>query len=123
MPWTLFFNSVYDGDTGTDWVPQWVNLATTGTPIYTGRYKFITRQLVYFRIDIDANGGTSTSTQGSTAVTNFPLSFSNNGICFAVSGLTGTNAGMVYSGDNRIYVPSWSAVSVPLTVIGIAEVI
>jgi len=39
----------------------------------------------------------------------------------AVSGLLGTNAGMCDKSSNNIYVPSWSAVTVPLTVVGMVE--
>lgn len=122
MPWVLFFNFLYNGDSGSEWTPTFENLTTVGTPIYSGRYIKITSSLVYFRINIAPNGGSSTSTQGSTAVNNFPLPFGQNGICFAVSGLTGTNAGMVNAVDGKIYTPGWSAVSVGLTIIGIAEV-
>lgn len=121
MPWVLFFNGLYNGDIGTDFTPTFENLTTTGTPTFSGRYIKLTQQLVYFRIDITPNGGTSTSTAGSTKAS-FPIPFSNNGICFAVSGLAGSTAGMVNKADNKIYVPSWTAVSVGLTIIGIVEV-
>ncbi len=122
MPWVLFFNNMYNGDIGTSWIPEFANLTVTGTPTYEGRYVLLTKQLAYFRINIAPNGGNSTSTAGSTAITNFPLPFAQNGICFAVSGLVGTNAGMVNAPDRKIYTPNWSAVSVNLTIIGLVEV-
>lgn len=123
MPWVLFFNSVYNGDIGTSWMPSFSNLTVAGTaPTISGRYILLTKQLAYFRVDLTPNGGNTSATAGATTIDNFPLPFSQNGICFAVSGLAGTNAGMVNYSDRKIYVPSWSAVSVKLTIIGLVEV-
>jgi len=122
MPWALFFNFLFSGDIGTSWTPIFENLAVTGTPVYEGRYILLTSNLAFFRINVNPNGGNSTSTAGSTAINNFPLPFSQNGICFAVSGYTGSNAGMVDAATRKIFVPSWTSVSVGLTIIGLVEV-
>jgi hypothetical protein len=118
--WILFFNGLFEGDTGTAWTPTFVNLTQTGTPTIAGYYYRVTRRLVYFRIDITPATDTS-AVAGSTYIDNFPLTFSNNGICFAVTGNLGDGPGMVASATNRIYVPAWTTVTVPLTVIGICE--
>lgn len=121
VPWIMFFNSVFQGDYGTDWTPTFVSLTTVGTPTITGNYKLISRQLVFFRITVTPATST-TSTAGTTAVTNFPATFSNHGIVFAVANNSGTNSGMVNATDNKIYVPAWSAITTPVTIIGLAEV-
>lgn len=120
MPWILFFNQVFTGDAGEDWTPTFSSLTTTGTPTITGRYYKISQFLCFFKITITPATDT-TAVAGTTYVDNFPLTASGDGICFAVSGNLGTNSGMVTSSNNRIYVPGWTAVTVPLTVVGIVE--
>lgn len=120
VPWIMFFNSVFQGDYGTDWTPVFDSLTSVGTPTITGNYKLVSRQLVFFRITVTPSTST-TATSGTTAVTNFPMTFSNHGIVFAVANNSGTNSGMVNATDNKIYVPSWSAVTTPVTIIGLAE--
>lgn len=119
LPWILFFNSIFTGDTGTAWNPTFTSLTISGTPTVTGRY-YQLGVLVYFKVKI-VPATSTTSTAGTTYIDNFPLTMNGDGICFAVSGLLGTNSGMCDQASNRIYVPSWSAVTVPLTVIGIVE--
>ena len=122
MPWVLFFTNLFQGDTGTEWTPTFDNLTQVGgSATITGRYRYISRQLVYFSIRIVPATNT-TATAGATAVNNFPLTLASDGAVFAVSGLVGTGSGMVNASDNKIYVPAWAAVTVPVTVVGIAEV-
>ncbi len=120
LPWILFFNSVFSGDTGTDWIPTFTNLAVTGTPTIVGRLYRIGRSLAYFSVRIVPATDT-TSTAGTTYINNFPLVLSADGACLAVSGLLGSTAGMCDRQTNRIYVPAWTAVTVPVTVVGIVE--
>jgi hypothetical protein len=47
---------------------------------------------------------------------------SNDGICFAVSGGGGSVSGHAVAANNRIFVPAWTGVTVPVHVIGIVEV-
>jgi len=121
MPWLLFFNQTFEGDRGNSWTPTFTSLTITGTPTITGRYYRISQSLCYFNVTITPATDTS-ATAGTTYVDNFPLTATANGICFAVSGNLGTNAGMVVSSNNRIYVPSWTTVTVPLTVIGMVQI-
>lgn len=119
LPWILFFNQIFSGDTGTVWTPTFTNLTEVGTATITGRYYKI-GSLVYFSIVVTPSTSTS-ATAGTTYVNNFPLDVTIDGACFAVSGLVGGNVGMVEASTNRIYVPAWSAVTVPLTVVGLVE--
>lgn len=121
LSWILFFNSLYEGDTGEEWTPTAVSLGSVGTPTLTGRYYRIGRRLAYFRIVITPATST-TSTAATTYIDNFPLTMAGDGICFAVSGGTGTNSGHCVSANNRIFLPAWSAVTLPISIIGMAEV-
>ena len=120
MPWILFFNQMFTGDYGTSWTPTFTSLTEVGTPTITGRYYQLSQSLCYFNATITPATSTS-ATAGTTYINNFPLTASANGVCFAVSGNLGGNAGMVSVTDNGIYVPSWTTVTVPLTIIGIVE--
>ncbi len=120
LPWILYFNQLFIGDAGASWTPTFTSLAITGTPTITGRYYKLSQALCYFSVTITPATDT-TATAGTTYIDNFPLTASANGICFAVSGNLGTVSGMVVASNNRIYVPAWSAVTVPLTVVGMVE--
>lgn len=120
LAWILFFNKIFQGDSGTDWTPTFTSLTTVGTPTITGRIYKLSGALAFFRVHIVPSTST-TSVAGTTYIDNMPVTATANGICFAVSGLLGTNAGMYDSATNRVYVPAWSAVTVPLTIIGICE--
>lgn len=119
LPWILFFNGLFDGDLGTSWTPTFTNLTTTGAPTITGKY-FKIGSLVYFWVKIIPSTDTS-STAGTTYINNFPVVMKSDGINFAVSGLLGTNSGMCDQASNKIYVPMWTAITIPLTIIGLVE--
>lgn len=119
--WTIFFQNISDGDSGQEWSPTFQNLTVSGTPIITGRYYQISKYLCYFTTTIDPNGGNTSSTAGTTYIENFPIAFGGDGIVFAVSGNLGDGPGHVVAASNRIYVPAWTGVSIPLKIIGIAE--
>lgn len=119
LAWTLFFNQNYNGDAGNSWEPTFTNLTGSTTSV-TGRYYRISQYLVYFTINITPNGAT-TSTAGTTYIGDFPLTFNNDSLNTVVSGSGGGAIGMNRASDNRIYVPAWTSVAVPLTIIGIGE--
>ncbi len=121
IPWVLFFNNIFEGDTGEEWVPQFTDLTVSGTPTITGRYYRLSRRIVFFRVTITPATST-TSVAGTTYINNFPVSFSSDGICFAVTGGLGSPSGHVVASNNRIFVPTWTGVTVPVTVVGLAEV-
>lgn len=120
LPWTVFFSALFDGDAGTAWTPTFQSLTVSGAPTITGRYYRISQYLVLFRVTIVPDTNT-TSTAGTTYIDNFPLTFSADGVCFAVSGNLGATPGHIVASSNRIYTPGWSAVTVPVTVLGIGE--
>lgn len=119
LPWTLFFNQTFSGDAGEEWTPSFTGLSGSTTSI-TGRYYRLSQYLSYFVINVTPSGATS-STAGSTYVDNFPLNMTGDGFNVVVAGNTGGTAGMNTASTNRIYVPAWTSVSVPLTIIGIVE--
>lgn len=119
LPWTLFFNQNYNGDAGTAWSPTFTSLTGSTTSV-TGRYYRLSQYLVYFVINVTPSGAT-TSTAGTTYIGNFPLTFNGNGFNTVVSGAAGGAIGMNRASDNRIYVPAWTSVSVPLTIMGMGE--
>jgi hypothetical protein len=118
LPWILFFNSLFKGDTGTDWSPVFTSLTISGTPTITGKH-FRLGSFRYFWIRIVP--ATSTTAVAGTTYAALPFDVISDGICFAVSGLLGSNSGMVDASTNRCYVPAWTAVTVPLTVVGFVE--
>lgn len=119
LAYKLFFDNLWRGDRGTAWNPSFTNLTITGTPTITGRY-YQLGQICYFEVKIVPATNTS-CTAGTTYINNFPLSMGADGICGAVSGLLGTNLGACDQASGRIYPPSWVAVTIPLTIIGIVR--
>lgn len=121
LPWILFFNQVFTGDLGTAWTPTFLNLTTVGTPTITGTYYRIGQGLVYFSVRI-LPATSTTSVAGTTQITNFPLKFNADGACLAVAGGGGGgNPGQMLANTTIIDVPSWTAVTVPLTIVGFGE--
>jgi len=117
----LFFNGIFDGDPGKAWLPNFVNLAVVAPqPTITGRVYKLNAAISFFSLKIIPGTNTS-STAGTSYIDNFPLKMNADGICFAVTGQLGSNSGMCEQASNRIYLPAWSAVTVPLSVIGIVE--
>lgn len=121
LPWILFFDGIFKGDTGTAWTPQFTNLTVVGAaPTITGKYYRLTQTISYFSVNIIPGTNTS-AVAGTTFINNFPLTMSADGINFAVSGLLGTGSGMCDRASNNIYVPAWTTVTVPLSIIGLVE--
>lgn len=119
LPWTLFFNQTFEGDSGTAWSPNFVDLVGSLTNV-TGVYYKISQYLSYFSINVTPNGNTS-ATAGTTYVDNFPLTFNNDGFNTVVSGTGGGTIGMNVRSNNRIYVPGWTNISIPLVIMGLVE--
>lgn len=121
LSWLMFFNQISIGDTGTEWTPAFTSLAETGTATFSGIYYKISQRLTYFRSVVTPATDTS-STAGTTYINNFPLTINANGQCLASSGTAGSvTAGSVVASSNRIYVPGWSAITVPVTITGLIE--
>ena len=120
LNWLIFFDQLANGDAGTTWTPTFVGLTETGTATKTGKYYRISKTLVYYRIVITPATDTS-SVLGTTYCNNFPLNMLADGANVACSGFTAAVAGSTYS-DNRIYTATWTNITTPVTIIGIAEV-
>lgn len=121
LPWIMFFNALWQGDTGTDWTPTFVSMGSTGTPTYSGTVFRIGQRLCYFRITVTPATDTS-ATAGTTYCDNFPLTITTDGSCAAVSGSVGSaDSGICVASTNRIYVPGWTTITVPVTITGFIE--
>lgn len=118
LPWTLFFNQNFSGDAGTNWTPTFTNLS--GVAQITGRFYRLSQYLIYFTITVTPDSATS-ATAGSTYVGDLPFGINSDGFCASVSGAAGGSLGAVDADTGRIYVPSWSSVSSPVTILGICE--
>lgn len=119
IPWIQFFNQNYTGDKGTTWTPTFTSLGSTGTPTITGRYMKLVSGLCYFIVKIVPATDTS-SVGGTTFINNFPLNITNDGGINAVSGGTG-GVGQAVGGTTNIYTPTWTNVTVPVTITGLIE--
>lgn len=119
FPWAAFFNGVYEGDAGQKWDPVFTNLTESGGAAdITGVYGQINQNMVLFNILIEPAGSVS-ATAGSTYASGFPLQFTHDTFCIAVTGGLGGLPGHVVSSTNRIYIPALSSVTVPVSIIGV----
>jgi hypothetical protein len=119
LPWALFFNQTYGGDTGTEWTPEFIALSSTGTPTIVGRYYKLSSTLIYFRVTITPATDTS-AVLGNTYIQNFPFQLVADAACAAVVPPVSVFGACVAS-SNRIYVPTWTNISVPVTITGFVE--
>jgi len=121
LQWISFFNQTYTGDAGQSWLPTFTSLTTTvGSPTITGYYTQLSKYVCLFNIVVTpASGGTTSATAGTTYASNFPLTMNGDGVCWAVANNLGTSAGMCTQINSRVYVPTWTTVSNPVTVIGL----
>jgi len=120
LNWQIFFEQLANGDTGTTWTPTFVGLTETGTATKTGKYYRISKNLAYFRIVITPATDTS-AVNGTTYCNNFPLQMTSDSANVTCSGFTASVAGSTYS-DRRIYTATWTAITTPITIVGIVEV-
>lgn len=117
LPWLLFFDQVFAGDTGQSWVPIINGLGETGTPAITGTfYQF--GNLCYFSIVIIPATNTS-SVSGTTYCTNFPLTIVSDSPNFAVTNAPSSVSSMCDSSTNRIYFPTWTNITSQITISGL----
>lgn len=120
LNWLVFFDEVALGDLGTAWTPTFVGLTEVGTATKTGIYYRISQRLTFFRIVITPGTNTS-AVSGTTYCNNFPLNMISDGFSISCSGSTAGVAGSTYS-DRRIYTSTWTNITTPITIVGIAEV-
>ena len=116
LQWILFLSALYDGDTGTTFIPIPVGMGVSGVATYTGAY-YRSGQFIKFYIYI-VPGTSTTSTAGTTYFT-LPFDVKQDSVCFATGPVTAVQSiGTIASLDNRCYTPAWSAVTVPITIVG-----
>jgi len=120
LNWIIFFESLATGDLGSTWTPTFVGLTETGTATKTGKYYRISQRLAYFRIVITPATDTS-AVNGTTYCDNFPLQMISDGANVTCSGFTASVSGTTYS-DKRIYTATWTAITTPITIVGLVEV-
>lgn len=120
LNWLVFFDQVADGDAGTSWTPTFTGLTETGTATKTGVYYRLSKKLVLYRIVITPATDTS-ATLGTTYCNNFPLSMTAAGPVITCSSFTAAVSASTAS-DRRIYTATWSAITTPITIVGIVEV-
>lgn len=111
---------MFNGDAGNSWIPLFSGLTAVGVPEVTGNVYQLSQYVSFFRATITP-ATSITAVAGTTYIDNFPLTMNGNGVCFAVSGLLGGVAGMCDQKSNRIYIPGFTAVTVPLSIVGIVE--
>ncbi len=119
LTWQIFFDAIASGDAGTTFTPTFTGLTEVGTATKTGVYYRLSNKLVYFALTITPGTNTS-SVLGTTYCNNFPLTFKNNSSSMSISGFTASAAGVEQS-TNRIYTATWTNITNPITITGIAE--
>lgn len=121
LAWLSFFENSYIGDTGTSFTPTFTNLTEVGTATKTGYYYRLSRNLYYFAITITP--ATSVTATAGTTYCNFPLNITRDGANLAVTNGLGSAAGQNVASNDRIYIPALSAVTTPITIVGIVEAV
>ena len=96
--------------------PTFVSLIVTGSPIYSGQYTRIGR-IVYFKVTINANGGTTSSTGGTTYLSNLPYSSNGLAVCEA-SNSDAANYGTGLVSATFVSPPSWVATNRNVVITG-----
>lgn len=112
--WVEFFADLTRGDVGTTWTPVITGLTVTGNPTISGVY-YQNTGFTDWAVKIVPATDTS-STLGVTFIT-LPFSVSVDTVCFAVTDLTAA-AGVVNASAKLAYLPSWSAITAPVTITG-----
>lgn len=122
MSWVLFFNSLFIDDVGASFTPTFTGLTESGgAATKSGYFYKVLRRIVMFRVGITPVTSTS-SVSGTTYIDGLPFIPIADGFCVVVSGNTSAAIGVVKSGTNRVYLPAWTTVTTPITVIGFCEV-
>ena len=119
LPWLVWGDQVSDGDAGTEWTPTFTGLTESGTATKTGVYYRLSKKLVYYRIVITPGTNTS-AVNGTTYCNNFPLVMKANGANVSIVDYTAAVSGSTAS-NNRINVATWTTVTTPVTIVGIAD--
>lgn len=123
LPWLTFFENLYIGDVGTSWTPTYVNLTEVGgSATKTGKYYRISQNLYFIVITLTPATSVS-ATAGSTYMDNFPLTLNGDSPNFGVVGTSGVAGGVNVASNNRIYLPTISAATGKVTIVGLVEAV
>lgn len=116
--WSLFFKYLWNGDQGQDYTPTATSL--TGTATITGRYYRLSKGLYYLRIRVVP--ATDTSSVAGTTYASFPMTVPAFGNLGVINETTNQSIGTaVITSNGRIYLPTWTTVTAPITISGIIE--
>lgn len=116
LAYILFFNELFSGDQGTPWSPTITGLTISGTPVITGTY-YQAGALTFFSILI-VPATSTTSVSGTTYCNNFPLTLVSDTSNTAVTNAPSASLGMNDSSTQRLYFPSWTAITSQITISG-----
>jgi hypothetical protein len=119
MPWQLYNNQQSIGDTGTDFAARIAGLTNSGDYVLSGRVYRISQALKKVRMKIDPTGTTS-SVLGTTYIFGFPFEISSDDVCFVAIPPT-AGLGTCVAASNRIYLPAWADIPVPVTITAFLE--
>lgn len=114
LQWILFFQGIFNGDSGTTWTPQPVGLGTVGTPTISGIY-YKNAGFIDFYITISP--GTNTSSVAGTTYIPLPFDVALDSTCFAVTG-TQSVPGAINAAQDRVYPPTWTNLTSIITIHG-----
>ena len=112
--WVEFFANLTRGDVGTSWTPVITGLTSTGTPTISGVY-YQNAGFTDWAVKIVPATDTS-STLGVTFIT-LPFSVTTDQPCFATYG-TVVAGGIVNAAAKQAYLPTWAAITTPVTITG-----
>jgi hypothetical protein len=112
--WIVYFSEVNRGDVGTTWTPVITNLTAVGTPTITGVY-YQNGGFTDFAVKIVPGTNTS-STLGSTTIA-LPFTVVADTVANVVSGVNAAQ-GVVNASAKIVYLPTWSVITVPITITG-----
>jgi hypothetical protein len=116
--WLRFFEDLSIGQAGELFTPVFTGLTEVGAATKAGTYWVINGQFVYFEVVISP--ATSTSSVAGTTYFDFPLDIQGQGLIAACSG-PGFSASGTAETNNRIYPPTWTTLTVPVTISGLVR--
>jgi hypothetical protein len=112
--WILFLQTLLGGDSGQTFTPIATNLTGTGTPTLTGAY-FSNQGFIDFWIKITP--GVDTSSVAGTTYIDLPFAVNFDTGSFAAAGV-GAQVGAIEAATRRLYPPTWTGITVPITLTG-----
>ena len=112
--WVEYFSQLNRGDIGTTWNPTIVNLTSVGTPVITGVY-YQNDGFTDFSVKIVPGTNTS-ATLGSTTIA-VPFGVVVDKVVEVTAGNT-VAFGVIVSSSRTIFLPTWTTVTVPITISG-----